>query len=393
MARYLLLLICLMVLALAGCGGGAESAKQADEAPAAGVPPEMADAPEGQPQAQAAAEELYPAAELDDSPVVATVNGVPIIRYIFEAQVAMTTAERMKFGIESEDPAQRAKDDQALRLGVLNNLVSLELACQEAISLGYAPSSQDLNSAFENLKKEYDNPEDLKSVLALHGDTEDDLREQLTKTMAFKKWQEDSFLAEIKVSPEEARDFYDQHQDMLRHGAAVRVSQIVVNQPLLAQQEDQKAKSRAKAELIGQLLEAGEDFNYLAAEMSDDDEAKKKMGDMGWLERGQVLAVFDQAIFSLKIGETSRMIESPLGYHYFKVFDARPAGVASFSEARSAIVAHLSGLKLERVFTEKMVDLYGRANIEILDAPLKRDYDDFMAKAGDFSASAAEEAK
>lgn len=365
MARYLLLLICLMVLAMAGCGGGAETAKQADEAPAADV---------------------------DDSPVVATVNGVPVSRYIFEAQVAMTTAERMKFGVESEDPAQRAKDDQALRLGVLNNLVSLELACQEAIGLGYGPSSQDLNSAIETLKKEYGNPEDLNAVLALNGDTEEDIREQLAKTMALKKWWEDSFLAEIKVSPKEVKDFYDQHQDMLKYGAAVRVSQIVVNQPLFAQ-EDQKAKIRAKAELIGQLLADGEDFNYLAAAMSDDDEAKKKMGDMGWLERGHVLAVFDQAIFSLKIGETSQMIESPVGYHYFKVFDARPAGVAPFSEARSAIVAYLSGLKLERVFREKMVDLYGRADIQIFDAPLKRDYDDFMAKAGDFSASAAEAAK
>lgn len=391
MARYLLLLICLMVLAMAGCGGGAETAKQADEAPAAGAPPELDDAPEGQLQDQAAAEEPAPAADVDDSPVVATVNGVPVSRYIFEAQVAMTTAERMKFGVESEDPAQRAKDDQALRLGVLNNLVSLELACQEAIGLGYGPSSQDLNYAIENLKKEYGNPEDLNAVLALNGDTEEDIREQLAKTMALKKWREDSFLAEIKVSPKEVKDFYDQHQDMLKYGAAVRVSQIVVNQPLFAQ-EDQKAKIRAKAELVGQLLADGEDFNYLAAAMSDD-EAKKKMGDMGWLERGHVLAVFDQAIFSLKIGETSQMIESPVGYHYFKVFDARPAGVAPFSEARSAIVAYLSGLKLERVFREKMVDLYGRADIQIFDAPLKRDYDDFMAKAGDFSASAAEAAK
>lgn len=378
MTRYLLPLICVMFLALAGCDGGAETKKQAEEAPAA----EKTETPEVKPQ-QPPAEEREPAeASLDDSPVVATVNGVPVSRDIFESQVAMTTAEQMKFGGEIEDPVQRAEADRAMRLGVLNNLVSLELACQEALRLGYGPKDEDLNAAIEELKKEYDDPDVLKAVLAQHGDTEEDLREQLTKTMALKKWQEDSFLAEIKVSPEEARDFYDQHQDMLKHGAAVRVSQIFVAQPLLAQ-PDQKTKIKAKAELIGQLLKAGEDFNYLAAEMSDDDEAKKNMGDMGWLEKGQILAIFDQAIFGLKVGETSEMVESPMGYHYFKVFESRPAGIEPFSEARSTIVAYLSDLKLERVFREKMIDLYGRADIQIFDADLKRAYDDFMAEAGD----------
>ena len=149
--------------------------------------------------------------------------------------------------------------------------------------------------------------------------------------------------------------------------------------PLLAL-PDQGAELKRKAELNGQILKAGEDFNYLAAEMSDDEEAKENLGDMGWVERGQLLGVFEQAIFSLKPGQVSEMVESPMGYNFFKVFEARPAGVEPYSEARGRIVEYLSELKLEQAFREKMVDLYAQADIQILDPDLKRIHDELMGE-------------
>lgn len=375
MLRLLPLLLLMMILVLTGCDSGTESKKREEQSSTTAAVEdqsgtrEAGDEPVGETSRMTAA----------GTAVVATVNGVPVSREMFEAQVAMAVAERASYGLNIDDADQGAEQEATLRLEVLNNIISLELACEEALRRGFGPADDDLETTVAAIRKEYETPEALQALLAQHGDTEDDLRRQLSKTMALKKWQEDGFLAEIKVGPEEARDFYDQHQQMLSRGESVRVSQIAVKVPLLAQ-PDQKAKLKRKADLIEQLIKAGEDFNYLAAEMSDEDEAKENLGDMGWVEKGQVLGVFEAAIFSLKPGQVSELVESPMGYHFFKVFETRPAGVEPYSEARGRIVEYLSNLKLEQAFREKMVELYAKADIQILDPELKRIHGELMGE-------------
>lgn len=396
MAKYILALICALLLAVAGCDGAADHQKQSeekavgtsgpaspDQTPPAAAPSETekktaADGEAGlQPDDAASSGSENSVAEA--GPVVATVNGTVLSRKMFEAQVAMTAAEDMAF---------EAEDGLSLRLAVLNNMVSLELACQEAVRLGYAPSEKELDEAVAEVKKEYGQVEDFASLLALHGNTEEDLRKQLAGTMAMKRWQEDGFLAEIQVSPEESRDFYERHQTLFQHGDSVRAGQIFFEVPLLAPQPA-RDKIKARAELTGELLKAGEDFNYLASEMSTDPEDARKMGYLGWVERGQLLGVLEQALFSLKAGEASELIESPLGYHFFKAFETREAGRSPFSEVRGTIVAYLAVQKLETAFREKMVDLFRGAEVLIQDPELKKAYDELMAESDASDAASA----
>jgi len=392
MAKYFLPFICLCLLAFAGCGdNGAETPKKAEEQPlvaAAGeeVPPQGADdsdegAARENPAGQSPERADKTEAAVDEGPV-AMVNGTPVERNMFESQVARSMAEQMRFGsADLDDPETRDEAYLALRFMVLNNMVSLELACQEALRLGYAPPEEDLEAAVGEIKKGYEQqPEAFNELLSSYGETENDLREQLGKTMALKKWQDDNFLAQITVAPEEAKAFYDQNQNLLRRGPTARVSQIFLPVALLAQPHE-KEKIKTRAEFIGQLLKAGEDFNYLASEMSEDQETVEQLGDLGWVEKGQSLAMVDEAIFSLKPGEVSELVESPLGYYYFKVFEVREPGVAPFNEVRSTIVEYLSGQKLEMVLRDKMIELYEKADVQILDAALKRVYDDFMAES------------
>lgn len=366
--------LCLLALLLPACDGGSGSRDQGQPetekaAPAAGAE---------------SAEETRPPAEPREAgpeagPVVATVNGVPIGRQLFESQLALGAAEAMRFDDPADDQDQAAEADQNLRLNVLNNLISLELACQEAVRRGYAPGDEELDEAVEEIRKNYESPEELKNILSQSGDTEEDLRGQLAKTMALRNWQRDAFLADIKVSPEEVRAYYDENRPMLEHGLMVRASQIFFPTALLAPAEE-KARIKTRAEMVGQLLKGGEDFNYLAAEFSAEPEDAEKMGALGWVERGRNFPALEQAIFTLKPGEVSEMIETPLGFYYIKVFEIREPGVLPFSEARGLIVGYLSNQKLEKAFADKMVELYERAEIEIQDATLKRAYDQLMAE-------------
>jgi parvulin-like peptidyl-prolyl isomerase len=66
-------------------------------------------------------------------------------------------------------------------------------------------------------------------------------------------------------------------------------------------------------------LQQGADFAKLARQTSTDTGSGTNGGDLGWFGRGQMVSEFENAAFSLKIGEISKPIQSQFGYHIIQV--------------------------------------------------------------------------
>lgn len=98
------------------------------------------------------------------------------------------------------------------------------------------------------------------------------------------------------------------------------------------------AATLALANELRQRLLAGEDFAALAAEYSDDPGSAANGGDLGWFGKGQMVAPFEEAAFSLPIGEISEPVKSDFGYHLIEVLErdaARPKSQAQLDQERS----------------------------------------------------------
>jgi peptidyl-prolyl cis-trans isomerase D len=66
-------------------------------------------------------------------------------------------------------------------------------------------------------------------------------------------------------------------------------------------------------------LENGESWCQLASEFSTDPGSKDSCGDLGWFAKGTMTATFEEAAFSLPVGEVSDPIQSEFGYHLIRV--------------------------------------------------------------------------
>jgi len=104
---------------------------------------------------------------------------------------------------------------------------------------------------------------------------------------------------------------------------------------------EQKAAKRKKIDEIAEKIKAGEDFAELAKKNSEDTSAKQG-GDLGLFGRGQMVKPFEDAVFAMKEGQTSDVVETTFGLHLIKLEKIEAAKTQSLDEVKAAIATKLS---------------------------------------------------
>ncbi|HFD81372.1 MAG TPA: hypothetical protein ENK05_13415 [Gammaproteobacteria bacterium] len=93
-------------------------------------------------------------------------------------------------------------------------------------------------------------------------------------------------------------------------------------------------KTREQAERMKQRIEAGELTIYQAArDHSIDPNAKKTLGEMGWVAKGSGFPALDELTFRLRPDELGGPVESPAGWHLVTVLDVRDARNTDIADA------------------------------------------------------------
>ncbi len=148
-----------------------------------------------------------------------------------------------------------------------------------------------------------------------------ELREQIREQMIVGRM-EDHITDGIKVTPSEVRRFFNRiPKDSLDYfSASVEVGQIV---KVAEVNEAQKNVTKGQLMELRNRILAGEDFDKLAREFSDDPSVTGNNGNMGWVGRGRMVPEYEAMAFRLKPGEISMPFETSFGFHIMQLIERR----------------------------------------------------------------------
>lgn len=269
--RSFLVLIALVALLAAGCGG--------DE----GVPQDA----------------------------VAVVDGEKVSRASFDA--LLTQAKKSFEDQQREFPKAGSAERKQLNDQAVEYLVRREQFEQEAERLELEVTAKDVDKRLNDIKKQYFDGDQKKFEKQLKDQNltleqvRNDIRAQIIQEKLF-----NSVTKGVKVTDADVQKYYRDNKSQYGTPETREVRHILV-------------KTKAKADQLYDRLKAGANFATLAKQNSTDPGSKDNGGKLT-ITKGQTVAPFDATAFLLKKNQISRPVKTEYGFHIIQpISDTKPA--------------------------------------------------------------------
>jgi peptidyl-prolyl cis-trans isomerase C len=276
-----------------------------------------------------------PAVAQQQSPAPAAANPPKNVAVI---NGEVLTADRFNLlwnnlGFSTRDSYEKAGGKGAF----LDNYVSKRLLIQEAIKSGF-DKRPDVRTDMENG----------------------------SESALFDRYVRDVVAAPI-VTEADVRKYYDEHQSEFAVPEKVKVRHIVItangNGPNARTKEEALERIKAIAtdllthniELKSAAPDAAARLQLIyfadAARKYSEDASAPSGGDLGWHAKGEFDPTFEQAVWNMKPGMMSGIVETPFGYHLIFIEGRQPAGTQPYDEVRSGVREFLLGQKATEIMT------------------------------------------
>jgi parvulin-like peptidyl-prolyl isomerase len=186
--------------------------------------------------------------------------------------------------------------------------------------------------------------EKFEEFVASRGITMEMIDKDMAEGMKIQKYLDGEIESRTQISDDDLKAAFDQDRT-----ASVR--HIL----MLTQGKSDEEKKEIYAKMEGVLAEArsGKDFAALANKYSEDTGSNKKGGLYENFGRGQMVKPFEDAAFSVPVGEISDIVETTYGYHILKIED-RKRDDRTFEEFAASERDRMKQTKQREVYNELM---------------------------------------
>jgi parvulin-like peptidyl-prolyl isomerase len=274
---------------------------------------------------------------------VATVNGVAIQRQAYQKRVLL---QRMNIDAAIQDwQTQRAlysseEDawmidliDQQLSYyyterdlvdgeGPVDDMIQEELIRQAAAAQGIEVSPDEIDRAIEE-EFGYDRDSPIPSPTTTITSTSEVTATEQATPMSLAEFKEQ--FAETLSALEERTGLTEaDYREIMRTRLLTEKMEEFVGEQVPTSELQVRARhilveTQEEAHAVLERLEQGEDFATVAMELSTDTVSAEEGGELGWFPMGVMDTAFEEAAFSLAVGELSGVVESSYGFHIIQV--------------------------------------------------------------------------
>ena len=156
------------------------------------------------------------------------------------------------------------------------------------------------------------------------------------------------------MSEKAVRNYYDTHKEEFYQKPGAHTRHIL---------------SQTEGDALNAALEVykTKDFAKVASEYSRDPNSAKNGGDLGWVEKGMMVAPVEAAIDGASVGSLVGPVKSDYGWHIIEVTERRPGKQLSFEESAERAVQGLQKQYLEN----ELKELQAKFSVNIDEEALK----------------------
>ncbi len=279
--------------------------------------------------------------------IVAIVDKEAITEQELEHKVR-TVSEKL------EKQGKELPNERTLRRQILERLVVDSIQLQLAEKRGIRIDETQLDKTIARIAEQNQMGTDqFRAALENDGINYYQFREDIRDEVTIARLKEAEINRQINVSEGEV-DNYLTTQENSKDGQQEEfdLSHILIRTPEESSPDDLEA-ARVKVEEVLSAIEKGETFEQASAKYSDAPNALEG-GNMGWRNSNQIPPTFLAFLQDLSIGEVSKPIRSPNGFHIIKVNEKRAADSTLIVEQTK--VRHIL-IKLNEVVSEQEAKL------------------------------------
>lgn len=301
--------------------------------------------------------------------IVATVEGRQI--------TAKTYQMYLRNGIEalglSESSEEGRRRVETLKEGIISELIDRTLIEAEAERRNVSISQETFSTAYNRRIAEMGGEELYHDYLGEHSLTDEEFRQTVRQEILGELMQTE-LTTGLSVAEQEAHAFYDKEKAnpnlaaMFQEPERARASHILISarraqingefrsKGMTRADADRAAaeemsRRRKAAAIILSKAQGKQPFAALARAHSEDAGTSSRGGDLGFFTRNTHTAKFDDAVFALKAGQLSDIVETEYGYHIIKLIERTPARTRAFDEVRGQITEQILARKRAETLT------------------------------------------
>jgi peptidyl-prolyl cis-trans isomerase D len=157
---------------------------------------------------------------------------------------------------------------------------------------------------------------------------------------------------DVSFTEDDLRKYYTENASRYGVPEERRASHILIKTERSAPAAE-RAKAKAKAEeILAQVRKNPASFAELAKKNSQDEGSAVNGGDLDFFGRGAMVKEFDAAVYAMKPGEISNLVETDFGFHIIQMTGARGGEKKPFEAVRAEVEAEVRKQLAQRRYSE-----------------------------------------